>query len=66
MNDNNKQVDRELEGLSTPDKILKAALVEFAEYGLAGARVDRISKRAGVNKAMLYYHFSSKDNLYLY
>jgi len=64
MNDNNKQVDRELEGLSTPDKILKAALVEFAEYGLAGARVDRISKRAGVNKAMLYYHFSSKDNLY--
>lgn len=64
MNDNNKQVDRELEGLSTPDKILKAALIEFAEYGLAGARVDRISKRAGVNKAMLYYHFSSKDNLY--
>ena len=39
-------------------------MVEFAEFGLAGARVDRISKRAGVNKAMLYYHFSSKDNLY--
>lgn len=64
MNEDNKQIDRELEGLSTPEKIQKAALAEFAEFGLAGARVDRISKRAGVNKAMLYYHFSSKDNLY--
>jgi TetR/AcrR family transcriptional regulator len=48
----------------TEGKILEAARDEFAEYGLAGARVDRIAQRAGVNKAMIYYHFSSKENLY--
>jgi TetR/AcrR family transcriptional regulator len=46
------------------DKVLAAAAEEFAEYGLSGARVDRIASRAGVNKAMIYYHFSSKENLY--
>ncbi len=46
-------------------KVLTAAAEEFAEYGLSGARVDRIATRAGVNKAMIYYHFSSKENLYM-
>jgi TetR/AcrR family transcriptional regulator len=45
-------------------KILIAARDEFAIAGLAGARVDRIASRAGVNKAMIYYHFHSKANLY--
>ena len=45
-------------------KILSTAIHEFAEHGKAGARVDRIAERAGVNKAMIYYHFNSKDNLY--
>lgn len=45
-------------------KIMAAARVEFASYGLAGARVDRIAERSGVNKAMIYYHFGSKENLY--
>lgn len=45
-------------------RILDAALDEFAEHGLAGGRVDRIAERASVNKAMIYYHFKSKDNLY--
>lgn len=52
---------------SQPDsraKILAAAKDEFAQHGQAGARVDRIAQQAGVNKAMLYYHFQSKDNLY--
>jgi AcrR family transcriptional regulator len=48
----------------TQQRILKAARDEFAEYGLAGARVDRIALRAVVNKAMIYYHFTSKENLY--
>src|SRR5215471_12455081 len=48
----------------TPDQILTAAALEFAERGFAGARVDRIARRARVNKAMLYYHFSSKQGLY--
>jgi TetR/AcrR family transcriptional regulator len=48
----------------SPDLILAAAALEFAERGFAGARVDRIARRAKVNKAMLYYHFSSKQQLY--
>lgn len=52
------------ESSGTRDRILTAALDEFAEHGLAGARVDRIARRAGINKAMIYYHFSSKEALY--
>jgi TetR/AcrR family transcriptional regulator len=48
----------------SPDVILAAAAIEFAERGFAGARVDRIARRARVNKAMLYYHFKSKQRLY--
>jgi TetR/AcrR family transcriptional regulator len=48
----------------SPDRILAAAAVEFAARGFAGARVDQIARRAGVNKAMLYYHFQSKQGLY--
>jgi AcrR family transcriptional regulator len=46
------------------EKILEAARHEFSEFGLEGSRVDGIAKRAGVNKAMIYYHFKSKDELY--
>ena len=49
---------------STEERLLKAATREFSDYGLAGARVDRIAATAGVNKAMLYYHFGSKEKLY--
>ncbi len=52
------------EKLSTQEKVLNAALREFAEYGFAGARVDRIAKTAKVNKAMIYYHYKSKEALY--
>ena len=46
-------------------RILDAALKEFSKNGLAGARTDRIASLAGVNKALLYYYFESKENLYL-
>ncbi len=45
-------------------RILDAALQEFSAEGLAGARTDRIAAAAGVNKALLYYYFESKENLY--
>jgi len=48
----------------TRAKILDAAVQEFSANGLAGARMDQIASVAGVNKALLYYHFDSKDNLY--
>ncbi|MGA9526961.1 MAG: TetR/AcrR family transcriptional regulator [Terriglobales bacterium] len=44
--------------------ILRAAVAEFAEYGIAGARTDRMAHSAGVNKALLYYYFKDKDSLY--
>jgi AcrR family transcriptional regulator len=50
--------------INATEKILLSARKEFAEYGLAGARVDRIASKAGVNKAMIYYYFRSKENLY--
>lgn len=48
----------------TRAKILDAALGEFAANGLAGARTERIAAAAGVNKALLYYYFESKEKLY--
>ena len=45
-------------------RILEAAVREFSENGLAGARTERIAEAAGVNKALLYYYFQSKEALY--
>src|SRR6201997_27408 len=49
----------------TQAAILAAAEEEFADKGLAGARVDAIAEQSGANKRMLYYYFGSKENLYL-
>ncbi len=46
------------------DRIVQAAIDVFAEKGLHGARMDEIGVRAKVNKAMVYYYFSSRQNLY--
>lgn len=48
----------------TRARLLAAARVEFAAHGLAGARVDRIAKAAGVNKERIYAYFGSKEKLY--
>ena len=45
-------------------RILEAAMETFAEVGYEGARVDEIAKRAGVNKAMIYYRIGDKRTLY--
>jgi AcrR family transcriptional regulator len=46
-------------------RILAAALAEFAEQGFAGARVDAIAERAGINKRMLYVYVGNKEALWL-
>src|ERR1700746_799841 len=46
-------------------KLLIAARSESADGGLAGARVDEIAARAGVNKQLVYHYFGDKDTLYL-
>lgn len=48
----------------TRARLLAAATATFAADGYAGANVDRIARRARVNKAMIYYHFRSKVGLY--
>jgi AcrR family transcriptional regulator len=49
---------------ATRQRLLAAATTEFAAYGLAGARVDRIADLAGSNKAQIYHYFGSKDALF--
>lgn len=49
----------------TRQEILLAAVHEFAEQGLSGARVDAIAERTSTSKRMIYYYFGSKEQLYL-
>lgn len=44
--------------------ILRAARQEFGARGYAGGRVDRIARRAGVNKQLIFYYFGSKAGLF--
>jgi TetR/AcrR family transcriptional regulator len=46
------------------ERLFAAAAAEFAARGFAGANVDRIARAARLNKAMIYYHFTSKAALY--
>src|ERR1043166_4299104 len=48
----------------TRTRILAAASAEFGVHGFAATTVDRIARRARVNKAMIYYHFPNKRALY--
>ncbi len=48
----------------TRDRVFAAAAAEFAAHGFAGANIDRIAAAARLNKAMIYYHFASKAELY--
>jgi AcrR family transcriptional regulator len=45
--------------------ILQIATAEFAEKGLAGARIDEIAAATRTSKRMIYYHYQSKEGLYL-
>ncbi|MEU5156396.1 TetR family transcriptional regulator [Glycomyces sp. NPDC021274] len=49
---------------ATRDRILSAARAEFARYGIAGARIDRIAKAAKTSKERVYAYFTSKEALY--
>ncbi|NLZ52476.1 MAG: TetR/AcrR family transcriptional regulator [Thermoanaerobacteraceae bacterium] len=54
---------RERDTVETKDRILFAAEKLFSEVGFDKARVDDIAKEAGVNKALIYYYFKSKDEI---
>ena len=46
------------------ERIIKAAITEFAQKGLDGARVDEVARRSGVNKTLLYQYVGNKDDLF--
>ncbi|TCO58521.1 TetR family transcriptional regulator [Actinocrispum wychmicini] len=49
---------------ATKERILAAATTEFAEFGVAGARIDRIAANAEANKRAIYDYFGDKDALF--
>lgn len=55
---------RKENGQDSRQQILDAALDVFYEAGFDGARMDAIAKRAGVNQALIYYYFDSKEGLF--
>jgi len=57
-------VNKIMELTGSKQKILEAAKLEFAKFGFEGARVDRIARTSKINKAMIYYYFHSKEELY--
>ncbi|QKV93116.1 TetR/AcrR family transcriptional regulator [Streptomyces sp. NA02950] len=56
--------ERKLDPERSRRLLLEAAMDEFAEKGYAGARVQDIADRAGVNKQLINYHFGGKEGLY--
>jgi AcrR family transcriptional regulator len=59
MNGTKRNADR------TREKILRAAIGEFATHGYSGARVERIRQRARANTRMIYHYFGDKRRLYI-
>ncbi|UJW31182.1 TetR family transcriptional regulator [Saccharothrix sp. AJ9571] len=51
-------------GEATRQRILDVATREFAEHGIAGARIERIVAAARTNKAQLYAYFGNKEGLF--
>ncbi len=51
-------------GEATRRRIVAAATAEFAAYGIAGARIERIVAEARTNKAQLYAYFGGKERLF--
>ncbi|WP_342128898.1 TetR/AcrR family transcriptional regulator [Hydrogenophaga sp. OTU3427] len=60
-----KEATRTNDPARTMANILEVALAEFAEKGLAGARIDEIAAATQTSKRMIYYYFASKEGLYL-
>jgi TetR/AcrR family transcriptional regulator len=51
--------------MTSKERIFGAAVQVFAKKGRHGAKMEEIASVAQINKAMIYYLFSSKDNLYI-
>jgi len=51
--------------LERPNEILAAAFEEFVRTGYAGTRLEDVAARAGVTKGTIYFHFQSKENVFI-
>lgn len=60
-----KETSRTNDPERTMANIMEVAMAEFAEKGLAGARIDEIAAATQTSKRMIYYYFQSKEGLYL-
>ena len=56
-------MERTIQEQDSRTRILVAATQEFSEKGFDGARVNAIAQKAGVNKALIYYYFKSKEEI---
>ncbi len=56
---------RPYDATASMEDILRVATVEFSEKGLSGARIDAIADATRTSKRMIYYHYGSKEGLYL-
>jgi AcrR family transcriptional regulator len=52
------------DGAMTRERILAEALDVFSQHGFEGARMEMIAAQVGINKASLYFHFKSKEELF--
>jgi TetR/AcrR family transcriptional regulator len=59
-----RKTSRPRDASATREVLLDAATLVFAEQGFAGARVDEIAARAGVNKALIYAYYGDKTGIY--
>jgi AcrR family transcriptional regulator len=55
---------RDVDPDETRNNIIEVATREFADKGLAGARIDEIADKTNSSKRMIYYYFGGKDELY--
>ncbi|MBM6861956.1 TetR/AcrR family transcriptional regulator, partial [Clostridium saudiense] len=57
--------DKDIHNAEVKEKIIKAAIEEFAENGYKAASTNSICKKANVSKGLIYYYFKSKEEIYL-
>ena len=48
---------------TTKEKIIETSTELFSKKGFDSTRIEEIAKAAGVNKALIYYYFKSKEDL---
>lgn len=60
----NASEKRSYDSEATKNRIFEAAVLEFAEFGIAGARINRIATQAQANKQLIYSYFGNKEELF--